>query len=348
MYRPSGQVVKQSANTGMSRFIQQSWFLTVLILALVLGYLLSESCRPLAEMSWLKWGVVALTMFVMALPISFSNLKKAARAFGAPLLAIVLNVVLVPILAWPMSFCLDVELGYGLIVAAAAPCTLASAAVWTRRAGGDDSVAILVTIVTNAFCFLITPFWVFTLIGNASETLGQVDFSSTIWKLLCLVVLPMGLGQLLRLYRPIADWSVRQKQGLGVVAQIGILIVVLIGSIATAIRVKESGGGSVGQIVVVILMTAAIHLAVLAVGMMLARLLGYARESQIAVGFAGSQKTLMVGLSTAMELGVSIIPIVAFHTVQLILDTMIADRLKSGGGPNPGVEDTVEDVGRSQ
>lgn len=346
MYRPTGQFVNDSAITGMSRFIQQSWFLTVLVFALVLGYLLSESCRPLAEMSWLKWGVVALTMFVMALPISFSNLRKAATAFGAPLLAITLNVVLVPILAWPMSLCLDVELGYGLIVAAAAPCTLASAAVWTRRAGGDDSVAILVTIVTNAFCFLITPFWVFLLIGDASETLGQVDFSGTIWKLLFLVVLPMGLAQLLRLVRPIADWSTRQKQGLGVVAQIGILIVVLIGSIATAIRVEETGGGSSGQVVAVILMTAVIHLVVLTIGMLLARFLGYTRESQIAVGFAGSQKTLMVGLSTAMELGVSIIPIVAFHTVQLILDTMIADRLKSKTGPEVEVTGPIEGDGR--
>ena len=314
----------------MSRFIQQSWFLTVLVFALVLGYLLAESCRPLAELTWLKWVVVAITMFVMALPISFSNLKKSAGEYGAPLLAILLNVVLVPVLAWPLSFCLETEFGYGLIVAAAAPCTLASAAVWTRRAGGNDSVAILVTIVTNAFCFVITPFWVFTLIGEASETLGPVDFSSTIWKLLLLVVLPMGLGQLLRISKPVADWSGNQKQLLGVIAQIGILIVVLIGSIATAIRMQEAAdGGSVGQVVAVVLMVAVIHLVVLGIGFALARSLGFGREEQIAVGFAGSQKTLMVGLSTAMELGVSIIPIVAFHSVQLVLDTMIADKLKS-------------------
>lgn len=314
----------------MSRIIQQSWFLVVLVLALVLGYLLADFCRPLAELTWLKWVVVAFTMFVMALPISFANLKKAAGEFGAPLLAILLNAVLVPILAWPLSLLLGTELGYGLIVAAAAPCTLASAAVWTRRAGGNDSVAILVTIVTNAFCFVITPVWVFTLIGEASEGLGDVDFTSTIWKLLLLVVLPMAFGQLLRVFRPVADWSANQKQLLGVIAQIGILIVVLIGSIATAIRMQGLDDGGIGwQIVAVIVMTAAIHLAVLFIGFVAAKAMGFSREEQIAVGFAGSQKTLMVGLSTAMELGVSVIPIVAFHSIQLIVDTVIADRIRS-------------------
>ncbi len=117
-----------------------------------------------------------------------ASLKKAAGQFGAPALAILLNTVMVPLLAWPLSFCLNSELGYGLIVAAAAPCTLASAAVWTRRAGGNDSVAILVTIVTNSLCFVITPMWVYLLIGRASDSLEQVDFSGTIWKLLLLVV----------------------------------------------------------------------------------------------------------------------------------------------------------------
>jgi sodium/bile acid cotransporter 7 len=314
----------------MLRFIQQSWFLIVLVSALILGYLLAESCRPLAEAGWLKWAVVAFTMFVMALPVSFANLRKAALDFRAPALAIGLNSILIPLLAWPLSFLLGPDLGFGLVVASAAPCTLASAAVWTRRAGGNDSIAILVTIVTNTLCFVVTPFWVFTLLGEAVGSLEQVNYSSTLWKLLLLVVAPMGLGQVLRVSNPVAQWATSQKRMLGVVAQVGILIVVLIGSVATALRMKDSMGGSdSGEIVLAIGVVSAIHLLVLAVGIGIARWMKFGREEQIAVGFGGSQKTLMVGLSTAMELGVSIIPIVAYHSVQLILDTVIADRWKA-------------------
>ena len=36
----------------------------------------------------------------------------------------------------------------------------------------------------------------------------------------------------------------------------------------------------------------------------------------------------MVGLSTAINMGVSIIPLVAYHALQLVADTVIADKLR--------------------
>ena len=59
-----------------------------------------------------------------------------------------------------------------MIVAATAPCTLASAAVWTRRAGGNDAVAILVTFITNATCFLVTPFWLILMTRDRGDRDG--------------------------------------------------------------------------------------------------------------------------------------------------------------------------------
>lgn len=317
----------------MTRFLQQSWFLIVLVSALVLGYLLAERCRPLAEMALLKWCVVAFTMFVMALPVSFSNLKEAAGRFTAPVLAIGLNMIAVPLLAWPLSWLLTDEMGYGLIVAAAAPCTLASAAVWTRRAGGNDAVAILVSLVTNSLCFIIMPFWIYVLIGRSASNLEHVDFGETVWKLALLVVLPMGIGQLLRIFRPVASWSTHNRRLLGVVAQIGILFIVLIGSVATTIRLMEAAdGGGTADLVLALILVAAIHVMVLGLGLLIARALGCNRGERIAVGFSGSQKTLMVGLSTAMEMGVSIVPIIAYHSVQLLVDTVIADKMKTREG----------------
>ena len=56
--------------------------------------------------------------------------------------------------------------------------------------------------------------------------------------------------------------------------------------------------------------------------------LGLVRPDQIAVGIAGSQKTLMVGLQVGMDLHVSILPMVVYHVGQLFLDTVIADRIR--------------------
>jgi sodium/bile acid cotransporter 7 len=75
-----------------------------------------------------------------------------------------------------------------------------------------------------------------------------------------------------------------------------------------------------------------VHLTALMVGFRTGRRLGMSRADQIAVGFAGSQKTLMVGLQICMELGFHVLPMVAYHISQLLVDTLIADRLKTGSG----------------
>ena len=74
---------------------------------------------------------------------------------------------------------------------------------------------------------------------------------------------------------------------------------------------------------------AVVHLVGWAAGFYLAGQCNIPRDRQIAVAFSGSQKTLMAGLSTAISMGLNIIPMVAYHAVQLIIDTVLADRLKA-------------------
>ena len=68
------------------------------------------------------------------------------------------------------------------------------------------------------------------------------------------------------------------------------------------------------------------HMLVLYAGKWFAEKLRMSRPEQIAVAIAGSQKTLMVGLSIAVSLQVTILPLLAFHALQLVIDTVIVDR----------------------
>jgi sodium/bile acid cotransporter 7 len=86
------------------------------------------------------------------------------------------------------------------------------------------------------------------------------------------------------------------------------------------------------QILLMLFAVQVVHLGVLYVGVSLARAFRMPRQDQIAVGFAGSQKTLMVGLQVSMDLGVSILPMVAYHVGQLLVDTLIADRWRTRWG----------------
>ncbi|MCO6458745.1 MAG: bile acid:sodium symporter [Pirellulaceae bacterium] len=317
----------------MLTFLSRRWFLLSLAAVLLVGILGGRRLEPLAEVTLLRHGIVAAVLFLMALPLEAAAVWRALRFPAAPLLAVAVNFVVVPLLAWGASGTLSPELAPGLLVAATTPCTLASAAVWTRRAGGNDAPALLVTLITNATCFLVTPLWLAAMIGQHVE----IDVGDMMRKLGLLVVLPMAVAQSLRASRLVGQWATRAKVGLSVLAQVGILFMVFLGAIGTGIRLFDDQSPALGwvQLAWMVVVVLAVHLLAWGIGFRLAGMWGLSRGDRIAVGFAGSQKTLMVGLQVAMESQVSILPMVAYHVGQLIVDTLIADRLRGGSHQAP-------------
>lgn len=311
------------------RFLQainQSWFLVALILVLALGQWQAASLLWLADLKWLRLAVVVSVIFIMALGVPLADiLKQVARPFPT-LLASAINMLFMPIAAWLLGFALPLDLAGGFIVAAAIPCTLASAAVWTRRAGGEDSIAMLVMLITNLTCFFVTPLWLLLLLGQKVE----LDVGKLISELFLLVLIPSILAQLLR-YRisSVARFATRHKVTLSTIAQIGILLMVLFGSV----QMNQSSAGIQPQpssrsylpYIQSIIAAIVLHLAAVAMGWYAAFGLKFNRREQIGVAISGSQKTLMVGLQVCIDCGVSILPMVLYHISQLLIDTFLAD-----------------------
>ena len=237
-----------------------------------------------------------------------------------------MNAGVAPPLGWLASCLLPPELATGVIVAATVPSTLAAATVWTRRAGGNDAVAILVTLITNLACFFVAPAWLRLLVGTTVE----VDYRALVIQLALLVVVPIAAAQLARQWSPLAAWAGARKGLLSNLAQIGILSMVLVGAVGCGVRIHELESGSslaAGTMAVMIATVTAVHSALLFAGFQAAKFAGMSRADAIAVGIAGSQKTIMVGLYVAMAFGpLAILPMVAYHAVQLLVDTLVADR----------------------
>ncbi len=320
----------------MKSFLVQRWFLLALAAVMAAGFAsvreaaVADTVTALAESAPIRHGVVATVMFLMALPLEARAMWRTIRRPGPPVLAIGMNWLVLPLLMWLFvqlagAYWLSRDMALGMLVVSTVPCTLASAAVWTRRAGGNDAVSIMVTVVTNATCFLVTPLWLLQMTGQSSK----FDARQIVVTLALVVVLPMVIAQLLRLIRPIGWWATRQTTRLGVSAQFGVLAVIFFGTVQTAQRLEASAGRPViVELSVVLLGVTGIHLATLLSGMAAARACRMTRPDQIAVGIAGSQKTLMVGIQVCLELGFNIVPMIAYHISQLLVDTLIADRLR--------------------
>jgi sodium/bile acid cotransporter 7 len=317
----------------MLAFVRQRWFLLTLIVVLVAGM-----ARPLALGPIVRWVpsdvLVGAVTFIMALSLDTGALWRSARRPGPAWVAAALNSGLAPPLGWLASRVLPSELAVGVVVATTVPCTLATAAVWSRHARGNDAIAFLVTVITNLSCFIVVPTWLWLLAGEARVDLqrAEIDYGRIALGLVLLVVLPIIVAQLVRQVKSIGDWATRWKESLSRIAQCGVLLMVLIGAVESGERLTAATNRdilSAGNVILMILAVTAVHVALLASGFGLSGVLRFTRADAIAVAFSGSQKTLMVGAYLALAVGpLAILPMVAYHAVQLVIDTLIADHLR--------------------
>lgn len=310
----------------MQRFFVRRWFLLALAVVLAAGFAFPQRLDATTQ-AMPRETIVAVVLFLMALPLEIGAMGRALSRPAPTLLAVLLSFGLLPPLAWLTARLLPADLGTGLIIVASVPCTLASAAVWTRRARGNDAVAIMVTMLTNLSCFLVTPAWLQLLTGSRV----QLEMSPLVGRLVVLVVIPIVAAQLLRRYRPLGIWATRHRVPLGVLAQCGILSMIFIGTVQSGMRLAAGGEASLvtGSVwLLMIVCVLGLHTVVCLAGYAVARWIGFGYGDRVAVAFSGSQKTLMVGLDIGLQYygGLTILPMVVYHVGQLLIDTLFADR----------------------
>lgn len=321
----------------LSAWWSNHWFLPVLVGLLGTG--LTIGLRLEAEQHRPVFGLVdpgiatGLILFLMAWSLDTRRLQDSLRAPLPVLLGTTINIGLIPCLAWPVSLLpWPEDFRLGLLITAAVPCTLATASVWTRKAGGNDAVSLLVTLVTNLTCVVLTPLW---LSWTVSRT-AALDPFPMIRNLSLAVLLPTLLGQLAR--RP--AWG--HRLALSYSRQIGLAAQLLVLTMITAAAVR--GGEALRGQTLWPTPIMGFWLAAACAGLHVAGMLAAAgagtvfrqsREDRIAMLFSGSQKTLPVALLLAADpslVGGGIYPFITFpmltfHALQLVIDTAVVQRI---------------------
>ncbi len=306
--------------------LAKNWFLVGLGVVIPVGLVLgTNGWRPVEGLA--PRVATAAVLFLMAFSLDSRHLRDSLLAPFPVLWASLVNYGLIPLLAWPVaSVQLSEGLAVGLVAAAAAPCTMAAASVWTRRAGGNDAISLMVTLLTNTVCFAVAPFWMWLAAGSEIElSLGEF-----VLRLLVVVLVPTILGQAVRAIPVAAAFATRRKRFVSDLAQATILVLVLNGAVNAGFGIaSERGGGSPGvaAVAVVLVSCVGIHLLAMLVSGLGSRAFGFRRADLLATLFAGSQKTLPVGLLLATEADVpfALFPILIYHASQLFLDTFVAD-----------------------
>jgi solute carrier family 10 (sodium/bile acid cotransporter), member 7 len=313
----------------MRSLLAKRWFLLLLLAGLTLASLHPEWLKPVTV--WLEPRIiVAIALFLMAVGLESRSLLQAVTHPLPVLWAFLLSYSALPALAWSAGGLLPVaDLRLGLLIIASVPCTLASAVLWTRMAGGNEATTLLAVLLTTATSCLVTPAW----LALAAYTDVVLDTPGMMRNLALILIVPVGLGQLSRTIGSLVQIVDRHKVILGAVSRLFIFSIILKAAVDVSDRLRAtSTPPTIGWMAVAAILCIAIHLAALAGGFWTSRLLRFNRADQIAVALACSQKTLPVSLYLfdsyfKESFPLAVVPLVSYHVGQLVVDTVIADVL---------------------
>lgn len=328
----------------MFRFLRHHWFVLSVCILVPAGFLIGRGMTPSqAEVFDQRVGPIAsrvlaaAILFLMSFTLDGRKIRQAIRSPKAVLWASLVNAGIIPLLALPLMKLQPVDdFRIGLMIAAAVPCTMAAASMWTRSAGGNDAISLLVTTLTNGLCFLVAPFW----LGLASGESLNLVAGDMVLPLIIGSFIPIVVGQVVRLNGRCARFADLRKTFFSNIAQGCIILQIVWVCIVAGPQVGDgvSQGDRNGWIAAGIAWAScvALHVVGLILGAAGGKWFGFPREDRIAAAFAASQKTLPIGILIARDpqllgrLGMpfAVFPMLMYHVTQLVIDTIIVECIK--------------------
>lgn len=231
---------------------------------------------------------------------------------------------------------LDERLWLGVLFASALPSTVQSSIAFTAMARGNVPAAVCAATASNLLGIFVTP----VLVGLMLRLHGGGFSLDAIGKIVAQLLLPFLAGHLARPW--IGGFAGRHRRLLSFVDRGSILLVVY-GAFGEAVTEGLWRLVPPSQLLALAAVNAALLGMVLLITGLGARALGFPREDEITILFCGSKKSLASGVPMANVLfagpavGISLLPIMLFHQMQLIVCAWLARAFaQRAAAPAPG------------
>ncbi|KQS48446.1 MULTISPECIES: bile acid:sodium symporter family protein [unclassified Sphingomonas] len=225
-------------------------------------------------------------------------------------------------------------LAAGVLFLTLLPSTVQSSIAFTAIARGNVAAAVCSASFSNLLGILVTPALVALLMNTSGS--GGISIES-IEAIVLQLLVPFVAGHLLRPW--IGAWVTRNKSLLTVVDRGSILLVVY-SAFGAAVVEGLWTKLSIGDLILIGLLCAALLAFVLGLTFAVARLMKLPREDAIVLQFCGSKKSLASGVPMAgvlfppAQVGVILLPVMLFHQLQLIACAVIARRYAESAPPS--------------
>ena len=312
----------------LRRFLPDPFVLALLATVAVASLL---PCRGVAAVGfgWLTAAAIALLFFMHGVRLPREAIVAGLSHWRLHLVILASTFVLFPVIGLVLAklfpHLLPPELWLGVLFVCALPSTVQSSIAFTSIARGNVPAAIGAATASNLIGVLLTPL----LVGVLIRLHGGGSSLAEIWKVVLQLLVPFAAGHLLRPW--LGGWAERNKRLVTLSDR---------GSILLAVYTSFSGAVVQGvwsqlppeRFVVLTAVLAVILAVVLVATTFGARLMGFSKPDEIAIVFCGSKKSLASGVPMANVLfagsavGLTILPLMIFHQMQLMVCAALARR----------------------
>jgi bile acid:Na+ symporter, BASS family len=178
----------------------QDGFLVWVLLGAAWGWLAPETAA--SGKSWIPEALSAV-MLGMGLTLTQHDVFNLRHSGHMLMVGVALQYLVMPLGAWAIAMALGLPklLAVGVILVGACPGGTASNVV-AYLARGDVALSVGMTTVSTLLSPILTPLWIWIL----ASTWLSIDLLPLLWTVTKIVLLPVGIGIVLRRYWPPGSW----------------------------------------------------------------------------------------------------------------------------------------------
>lgn len=301
---------------------------------------------------WDSIGSLLVTgiFLISGLKLKTEAIKKAFSAWQAGLYGVISILFITTCLSFVVvlgKYGDIAEFSIGLALFCSMPTTLSSGPIIVGQAKGNVALALMLTVVTNVIGVFTAPLFVSWSLevyqqyrgpvassdGDAQDIDVSVDPVPIILQLIFTILVPLAVGKVLRMIKPIAAFVQKFSLELKLLSSLMLVLIPWMKISSSAESFSQVDGRS---FVFMWLTSIAIHLFYLCINFVSAQwLLRLALPEKTAVVLVCSQKTLPVAITILEFLptdaigspGLVTIPVVVSHLMQILIDAAIASRV---------------------
>lgn len=318
-------------------------FVIALLGVIVLAYYwpqpgVQEGLFSMPSFNFAGFSLPKVANYGVALIFFFYGLKLSPQQLKAGLYHWRLHVVIqaVTFIVFPLTILLvktlagaswDSLLWTGTFFLATLPSTVSSSVVMVSIARGNIPSAIFNASISSLLGVFITPLYMGLIL---STTVEGFNLGYAVVQLSLQVLLPVALG--IMLHPRFGALALKKSHLLKLFDQTVILLIVYVAFCDSFIN-NMFQGHSITQLLLLSLAMIVLFFVIYGITAFIGRILHFNREDNITALFCGSKKSLVHGTVMAKILfpgapgiGLILLPLMIFHTLQLIATSIIAQR----------------------